>query len=431
MTEVSATMNGVSVRDLRIEQDICRLVTTCEGTIEGSGNVGDPGGSLVVYVDGTKRLTGYITNVTTSTDGTKTVQGTDKMILALDTFIVNEVRIEEELDAGYWIEYWLDYVGLTSSGAVETGRTIPPTLPDEKGWQYITVGDILSECLAYAGGYAIYADADGIIQVVPMATGIQGPSYSEYISYSRTLDNSWYRNRAVVFGASSGSWIDDEWVSGEFTVVAEYPEEEPANARTVAVVSTYIQDQGAAEDLAEDLVDFFNDNLDIRRYLIPDAGVQLGDGVTSVETTVNDAGARQFVSVGERCGFVWGWGFPYGQIMFTILGTLGIGDDVCPWFICDIPQGITLLNTTAAIKTPGTGSSILYELETSADGEAWTYIHGYGLSPGCYKTLNWETFVDNFLPENTLLRLNITQVGSGVAGADLTVAVRLKTGKVL
>jgi len=89
-TEVSATVNGISVKDLRIEQDICRLVATCEATVDASENVGEPGGDLVVYVQGTKRLTGYITSVTMSTDGTKTVQGTDKMVLALDTFVVDE-----------------------------------------------------------------------------------------------------------------------------------------------------------------------------------------------------------------------------------------------------------------------------------------------------------------------------------------------------
>lgn len=422
--EVSATANGVSVVSLHIEQDICRLAATCEAVL-GSGNF-TPGSGLVISIDGTTLFTGFVTEVLKSTDGTTTVRGMDKMSLTLDTFIVDEVRIKEEKDAGYWINYWLEYVGLESSGEVETGRTIPPTLPEERGWQYISVGDILLECLAYAGGYVLFTDALGAVQIVDMAAGMGAPTFTDLISYSRTLDNSWYRNRAVVFGTSSGSWDGDEYIPGDFTVVAEYPEEMPASPRTVAVSSSYIQNQSAAEDLARDLVDFFADYLDIRRYLIPGATAQIGGGVTSIETTVNDAGVRQLVTTGERCGFVWGHGRPYGQIMFAVPGTLSVEDDVAPWFVCDIPQGITLLNTIGAVKTPATGT--YYELETSTDGITWTYIHANGIAAGYYLGSESDTFVDDFLPENMLLRLNVTGVGTGAT--DLTVAVRLKIGEV-
>lgn len=425
MTDVSATINGISVHSLRIEQDICRLAATWEGTTETFTD--EPGDELVIYVNGTKRLTGYITNVTKSTDGTYTIQGTDKMILALDTFIIDEVRVEEELDAGYWVEYWLDYVGLTSSGSVETGRTVPPTLPDENGWQYISVGDILLECLAYAGGYVIYADADGVIQVVPMAAGMQGPSYN-YISYSRTLDNSWYRNRAVIFGTTSGSWDDDVWVPGEFTVVAEYPEEEPSRARTTAVVSSYIQSQSAAEDLARDVIVFFSDNLDIRRYLIPDAGVVLGDGVTSIETTVNDAGVRQLVSTGEKCGFIWGAGKPYGQIAFIVEGILSTGD-IGIWFYNDVSDGLTLRNTYSGVKTAPDGDDIEIYVQTSTNGTDWTTQHTNIISDGNKLSGRCETFTDDFVEEDTLVRFNIAQVGSDIAGEDLTFSVGIKVGE--
>jgi len=423
-TEVSATMNGVSVVSLHVEQDICRLAATCEGVLESGAFT--PGSGLVISVNGTTLFTGFVTDVLKSTDGTTTVSGVDKMSLALDTFIVDEVRIEEEKDAGYWISYWLDYVGLESTGEVETGRTIPPTLSEERGWQYISVGDILLECLAYAGGYVLYTDAFGVVQIVSMAAGTGAPTFADLISYSRTQDNSWYRNRAVVFGTSSGSWVEGEYIPGDFTVVAEYPEEMPALPRTVAVSSSYIQNQSAAEDLARDIVDFFDDYLDIRRYLVPFAGAQIGGGITSIETTVNDAGARQLITTGERCGFVWGHGKPYGQIMFAVPGTLSVGDDVAPWFICDVPEGMTLLSTKAGVKTPG-GSAIYYELETSTDGENWTYIHANGIGAGAYLSPEGTEFTDAFIEENTIVRLNITQ-GSG---ADLTVAVRVKIGEIL
>jgi hypothetical protein len=347
------------------------------------------------------------------------------------------VRVEEEKDAGYWIGYWLDYVGLGSGGAIETGRTIPPTLPDEKGWQYMFVADILLECLAYAGGYTIFIGRDGSARVMELSGNASG-ILPNTLEYSLSEDRSWYRDRAVVFGTSAGSWVDEEWVSGEFTVAAEFPEDSfGTTGRTVAVSSPHIQSLSAAMDLAEDLVNFFDENLTVNRYhIVGDPDIWLGDIisggiVTSIETTVDDAGFRQWIATGERCGFVWGGGgHPYGQVMFAVLGELSVSDDVCPWFICDIPIGITLLNSIPAIKTPAAGSAISYELETSTDGENWTYIHSNEIGAGDYLGSESETFTDAFLPENTLLRVNVTQIGSETAGSDLTVAVRLKIGVV-
>ena len=316
MTVVGGIADVIS---LRMEQDICRLAQTCTVEVKSvsGAHIYNPGSPLVISINGTPRFTGYIESATKSHAG-YIIEGMDKMKLAIDTFITDEVRVTEELDAGYWLDYWLTQVGITTSGPVETGRDIPITLPDEEGWIYISVGDIILECLAYAGGgYTVIVDGDGVAQIQKKTIGASSHSL-DCIRFSRSQDDSWYRDRAVVFGTTSGSWVDDEWVSGEVTIVAEVG----SGDRTIVLSSSYIQSQAAAEDLANDILNFFDEYLDVKRCLIEgDESIWLGDSasvsefgysgmglITSIETTVDDNGFRQLVSLDEKCGYVWGWG---------------------------------------------------------------------------------------------------------------------------
>lgn len=332
MPSVTITIAGNDVStdfiSLSTEQDICRLAQTCEIELKATsgGHAYNPWDTLVVAINGTNRLTGYVEDATKSR-GSYTVLGMDEMKRAIDTFITDEVRVEEELDAGYWIDYWLTEVGITTSGSVETGRTVPPTLPDEDGWLYIGVGDIILGCLGYAGGgYVVIIDGDGVARVEEKV--IESPLYtfdsSNTLAFSRSEDDSWYRDRAVVFGTTSGSWDDGTWVPGETTVVAESPDSPPTYPRTVALSSSYIQSQTAADDLADDILDFFDEYLDVKRCeIVGDENVWLGQTaivddawtdyrawglITSIETTVDSGGFKQLVSLDEKCGFVWGWG---------------------------------------------------------------------------------------------------------------------------
>ncbi len=143
------------------------------------------------------------------------------------------------------------------------------------------------------------------------------------LGFSRSQDISWFRDRAVVFGTTSGSWDGDVWTSGSVTVVAEKPDTPPAFPNTVVVSSDFIASQASADSLAQELLDFFDENLDVKRCLVEgDETVWLGETaawsdswtgasgtglITSIKTEV-DNGFKMLVSVDEKCGFVWGWG---------------------------------------------------------------------------------------------------------------------------
>ncbi len=332
MPSVTVTIAGNDVStdfvSLSTEQDICSLAQTCEIDLNATSgsHAYNPWDTLVIAINGTNRLTGYVEDATKHR-GNYVIRGMDEMKRAIDTFITDETRVTEELDAGYWIDYWLTQVGITTSGSIATGRDIPPTLPDEEGWIYINVGNIILECLAYAGGgYVVIIDGDGVAQIREKTIGASGHTLN-CIEFSRSQDNSWYRDRAVVFGTTSGSWDEGVWIPGEVTIVAEAPDSPPAYPNTAVLSSSYIQTQAAADDLANDILNFFDEYLDVKRCLIEgDESVWLGDSasvdefgysgtglVTSIETTVDDNGFRQLVSLDEKCGFVWGWGW-WGDI---------------------------------------------------------------------------------------------------------------------
>jgi len=447
---VTVTIAGNDVSSdfisLSTEQDICRLAQTCEIELkaESGAHVYAPWDTLVVAINGTNRLTGYVEDAVKSTSGNYAIRGMDEMKRAVDTFITDEVRVEEELDAGYWIDYWLTEVGITTSGSVETGRDVPVTLPDEDGWIYISVSDIVLECLGYAGGgYVVIVDGDGVAQIKEKTAGAFSHTLSP-IEFSRSQDDSWYRDRVVVFGTTSGSWVDDEWVPGEVTIAAEAPDEPPDYPRTAVLSSSYIQTQAAAEDLADDILAFFDEYLDIKRCSIEgDETIWLGDSasasdswsgyagtglVTSIETTVDDSGFRQLVSLDEKCGFIWGHGKPYGQIAFIVEGALSTGD-LGIWFYNDIPDGLTFRNTYSGVKTAPDGDDIQIYVQTSTDGENWTTQHTNTISDGSKLSGKCETFSEEFIEEDTLVRFYINQVGSDTAGEDLTISVGIKIGE--
>ena len=117
-----------------------------------------------------------------------------------------------------------------------------------------------------------------------------------------------------------------------------------------------------------------------------------------------------------------------GQIMFTVPGTLSVGDDQAPWFICGVSSGLTLVETALAVKTAPSGSSISVDIALSGNcGGSWGSIYSTKPSiPGGSRCGGGGTFSTAYISKGTILRLDIDSVGSGTAGADITVSLRVK-----
>lgn len=118
------------------------------------------------------------------------------------------------------------------------------------------------------------------------------------------------------------------------------------------------------------------------------------------------------------------------QVMFTVPGTLATGDDQAPWFVCSVPTGVQLLSTDLVVKTAPTGADIIIDIMWSPDcGDNWTTI--YSVKPSIAdgdKCDDAGTLSIPYIEQGDILRFDIDQVGSGTAGADLTVSLHVRQG---
>ncbi len=112
------------------------------------------------------------------------------------------------------------------------------------------------------------------------------------------------------------------------------------------------------------------------------------------------------------------------QVMFTVPGTLSVDTDVAPWFECSLPDGIEILDCSAIVKTAPTGTAVLFEVHLSTDsGGTWNEAVGNNINAGDRVDADVASISISLMDQGDLLRLDITQVGSTVAGADITVSV--------
>lgn len=116
-------------------------------------------------------------------------------------------------------------------------------------------------------------------------------------------------------------------------------------------------------------------------------------------------------------GFVW-----------TVAGTLSTNTDAAPWLTCTATQTISKVYGT--VKTAPTGASILIDIDKSTDnGATWTSIwnsnQGNRLAiTATNRTGSGTSFDTTSVAEGNLLRIAVDQVGSTIAGADLTVVLK-------
>jgi len=121
-------------------------------------------------------------------------------------------------------------------------------------------------------------------------------------------------------------------------------------------------------------------------------------------------------------------GFEEMQYIFTIPGDLVVGDDLTLWL--PVGQEVQAFEALAVIKTVPTGAAVTIEIEKSSNfGGAWTtVVSSADLQIAAAAQSGVKTGLAVKLLKNDVLRINIDQIGSGVAGADLTVGLRVNNG---
>lgn len=112
-----------------------------------------------------------------------------------------------------------------------------------------------------------------------------------------------------------------------------------------------------------------------------------------------------------------------------VTGTLVVSTD--PAFWIPIRATRTITEAYAVVKTAPTGDDIIIDIERSTDsGSTWTSI--WNTTPAnrltisaSSKTSSQTSFDTTSLSSGHLLRIAVDQIGSTVAGADLTVTIKI------
>lgn len=133
------------------------------------------------------------------------------------------------------------------------------------------------------------------------------------------------------------------------------------------------------------------------------AEIQVGASVTSI-TNSNIVDMRSLFNLGGGVG----------GALFGIAGDLSIVSDVSPWWIA--PKDGTFTSILARVKTAPTGANLVIRINKNG-----TELDTITITAG--STNNSKTGLSHSFSQGDYFSIDITQIGSTIAGAGLTVAL--------
>lgn len=288
--------------------------------------------SVVFSEEGVKVLTGFVIGIDRSRpEGIYTIHMEDTYHRVNRTFIHDEIITDEAKDTAYWAGVVLDRTGISYSINGDS-RPVPVG---------VTLGlrpavQALADIMAYSSWYA-FPDANGVLQVGPIAAGTVDHTLSSFIDFTRATDDSQTRNEIKVFGSDGlGPLGEGSVFTTAYRDIGLIPQR-----RTAAVGSGLIETQAEAQRVANYLLDELgrptdkitgtvplNPNVSIgqkvRMVYDDSAGFKYNgvDTVTTIESRVEESGATTSITMGERCPRIAGWSTRYPPVY---AGTSGSG----------------------------------------------------------------------------------------------------------
>lgn len=106
---------------------------------------------------------------------------------------------------------------------------------------------------------------------------------------------------------------------------------------------------------------------------------------------------------------------------FAVVGTLTTGTSVTPLLI--VPQSMTIEKVWVQVKTAPTGQAIIIDINKNGT-TIWTNQANRAQIAASGTSGTQTSFSVTSLSEGDYLSIDLDQVGSSVAGADLTIAMR-------
>lgn len=208
----------------------------------------NPYETVILYINGTKVFTGYTQN---HVKGRLPIQESifceDALARVRDTWVDEPNLKSNEESVTYWIEYFLNKAGV-SYNVASGGPPVP-----EKEFGFVNALSEITDLLKYVN-WQMTVTADGVVQVLSHGVDILNVNEINILTYERDRNDSWLRNRAVVFGYDQESTV-------ELSSTVEYLEDE---VRTATVASPEIYWPGTAYMLAWLILNEFSTPWDVR-----------------------------------------------------------------------------------------------------------------------------------------------------------------------
>ena len=310
--DCSVTIGGSDVSSYVVsihkEHFICRPVgTVTVGFDPENAPDFNPGSTVVISEMGTQRFTGYVCDVTKERFPPRyEVLCQDELKKPLEYEFVDVPIVANGETVTYWIEYFLARAGVSSYSVESTSKTVPSGIE----FNLESCMDIIKK-LCSVVGWQIYADSSGTVHVGDFLTAGAATEISNFTAAMDSDDDSWLRNKVVVFGFNNVVGTHEETIAllGDET-------------RTIVLATPYIPTQQDAQDVADDMAGYFNTPLDTKEITMEggeratflldtlsctDDYVGTVTGLTTgLESDFNEQGYLVTHFLNERCPGFWG-----------------------------------------------------------------------------------------------------------------------------
>lgn len=307
------------------------------------------GESIVLYENGNKQGTFYITNKNTDANsGIISISCLDGSKWLQDYFIDDLIETEPGHNARYWLQYILDIAGVTLffaaandgiemdavlSLGMQTAYDAVTTLCQQNGWFFTFLPD--GECFV------------GSVEFSPSTFSTE-LAEDDILSLEVQKDDEMLRNRAVVWGSGDPE-ADEGWVFSDKSVNTAW-NRDTNDIRTVAIANGAIGSREIADAMAYQILHEFARITVVKtikvhglRTIALTLGVKVihdlfhGIGmITTFRTSASEDGAITEIVLDERCPRLFayfrtwdyfpGYGYtPYYQGEDVFVGTAGGG----------------------------------------------------------------------------------------------------------
>lgn len=268
--------------------------------------------TIVLYEEGVKKATYYITTVSDMIDKGYTVivdaqDGTKRL---QDWFIEETLYVEDnEYYAKDRIEYYLNKAGVDYVFDTEEGNSV---LDSDSTWGPASCMELVIQLMQQCGWY-LYFDANNVCHISHINSGYTDTTIytTDMLEFTENKDDTMVRNKAVVYGKYLG---EEGYITAEKETTTEYDIDENDKRATV-IANHNIGTESQAVRVCDMLLSEFGraastkgivlagaPDLNIGDVILLDSEYATGQSlITDMKTSMTDRGLSTAYRLDERC----------------------------------------------------------------------------------------------------------------------------------